>query len=309
MIVRPTESWLRTVFALRTGTVLRQIWPRLVVVVAIGSGVTYMHASYGLLTTNHLTIAPFSLIGLALSIFLGFRNNTSYDRFWEGRKLWGALVNTSRSLARQVMTLIHPPDEEGRSELDRELIYRVIAYVHSLRLHLRDDANLDDLRDLLPEDEVAALEIEHNRPAAIAHRLGERFATLHQAGSVHGYHLPALDAAVGRLIDIQGGCERIKATPIPFSYNVLIHRIVAVYCFALPFGLVETIGIFTPVVVALVSYAFFGLDALGDQIEEPFGLDPNDLPLNTLCAIIETNLRQRLGETELPAIPSGVVRT
>ncbi|MCA9622319.1 MAG: bestrophin [Myxococcales bacterium] len=303
MIIRRGDTWWRTVFAVRTGTVMQQIWRRWLLVGALAISVTYYHHLFELKTG--LTVAPFSLVGLALSIFLGFRNNTSYDRFWEGRKLWGALVNTSRSLARQLLTLVRPASEALR----RELIYRVIAYVHGLRLHLRDDDDLSVLEKFLPEEEVEALRAEKNRPAAIAHRLAERLRDLYDDEAIHAFHLASLDRNLGALIDIQGGCERIKATPIPYSYNVLIHRIVAVYCFSLPFGLVTTTNLFTPVVVLIVSYAFFGLDALGDQIEEPFGVDPNDLPLDTLCAIIETNLRQRLGETQLPKIPDGVIQT
>jgi putative membrane protein len=261
--------------------------------------VTLLHHRYGLFAVN-LTTIPFTLIAVALGIFLGFRNNTSYDRFWEGRKLWGRLVNTSRSLTRRILTLIQ--SEESRQ---RELVYRVIAYVHALRMHLRDEVELTELASFVEASELEALKAENNRPIAILQRLGDRFRALYDAGAIHALHLPALEASLTDLTDIQGGCERIRSTPIPYSYTVLIHRIVAVYCFALPFGLVHSIGLFTPLVVLMVSYAFFGLDAVGDQIEDPFGLDPNDLPLGQLCLTIETNLRQRLGETELPAMPQG----
>ena len=109
-----------------------------------------------------------------------------------------------------------------------------------------------------------------------------------------------LETSLVSLTDIQGACERIKSTPIPYSYNTLIHRIVAVYTYGLPFGLVSDVGIMTPVVVLVVSYAFFGIDTVGDEIEQPFGTDPNDLPLSAISRTIEVNLRQRLGETELP---------
>lgn len=303
MIKPERHSWLRALTALK-GTAFRWIWRRLLVVVGVATLVTVLHLELHLFEAN-LTTTPFTLIGLALSIFLGFRNNTSYDRFWEGRKLWGALVNTSRSVTRQILTLVETRDEATK----RELVYRVIAYVHALRLHLRDDPADIDLRELLPPGDLAALAIEENRPIAILQKLGDRFRALHDAGAIHAFHLPVLEASLGAMTDIQGGCERIKSTPIPYSYTVLIHRIVAIYCFFLPFGLVGTIGFYTPLVVALVSYAFFGLDAVGDQIEDPFGLDANDLPLSLLCRIIEANLRQRLGETELPEMPTGPILT
>lgn len=302
MIVPKSTSWLSTLTALR-GTTLNRTWPRIVVVTAVAVVVTVLYERYSMFA-NGLTTAPFSLIGLALGIFLGFRNNTSYDRFWEGRKLWGALVNLSRSLTRQIFTLVDADDATRR-----ELVYRLLAYVHCLRIHLREIPSVADLEELLPAEELEALGTERNRPNAVAHRLGERFRELYDAGQVHVMHLPALDESLTRLLDIQGGCERIKSTPIPFSYNVLMHRIVGVYCFTLPFGLVGSIHEATPWVVAMVAYAFFGLDAVGEQIEEPFGDDPNDLPLDGLCATIETNLRQRLGETELPDEHTGVYRT
>ena len=302
MLVPKSTSWISTLFAYR-GTTIKRTWPRLLVVTVMAVAVTVLHEKYQAFTTD-LTATPFSLIGVALGIFLGFRNNTSYDRFWEGRKIWGALVNTSRTLTRQVFVFI-----AGDAALHRELVYRVIAYVHCLRLHLRDMPDNDDLRELLPAREVDALAGEGNRPNAIAHRFGERLRELYDADDIHALHLPALDESLTKLIDIQGRCERIKSTPIPFSYNVLMHRIVAVYCIALPFGLVNALHGATPWVVALVAYAFLGLDAVGEQIEEPFGFDPNDLPLDGLCNTIERNLRERLGETDLPPQPTGEVRT
>jgi putative membrane protein len=262
--------------------------------------VTLLHDKYKAFSTD-LSPTPFSLVGFALSIFLGFRNNTSYDRFWEGRKLWGALVNTSRSLTRQIFTLV-----DTDADTRRELVYRVLAYVHVLRLHLRDIASVSDLATLLPGAELGQ---QQNRPNAVAHRLGERFAALYKQDAIHALHLPSLDQSLSQLLDIQGGCERIKSTPIPFSYNVLMHRIVGIYCFSLPFGLVATLHSATPWVVAIVAYAFFGLDAVGEQIEDPFGFDPNDLPLDGLCATIETNLRERLGETDFPVPQTGTFRT
>jgi putative membrane protein len=302
MIVPKSTSWLSTLTAIR-GTTLDRTWPRILVVTVTAVAVTLLHDRYKVFTTS-LTVAPFTLIGLALGIFLGFRNNTSYDRFWEGRKLWGALVNTSRSVARQIFTLVDTDDETRR-----ELVYRMLAYVHGLRIHLRDIPSVDDLAPFLPEEELVALPDENNRPNAIAHRMGERFRELFDAGKIDVMHLPVLEESLTRMLDIQGGCERIKSTPIPYSYNVLMHRIVGVYCFALPFGLVATLHDATPWVVALVAYAFFGLDAVGEQIEEPFGLDVNDLPLDGLCTTIEMNLRQRLGETEWPEHQTGVYRT
>lgn len=227
---------------------------------------------------------------------MGFRNNTSYDRFWEGRRLWGALVNTTRTLCRQIHTLVGVQGDTWK-----ELNYRVIAYTHSLRHHLRGELMPGDARAFLPDAEAEALLDESNPPIAILFRLGERFGEEYKAGHIHPLHMATLEDSLRALTDIQGACERIKSTPIPASYTLLIHRLVAVYVFALPFGLVSTTTAFTPIVVGIVAYAFLGLDAIGDEIEEPFGEDTNDLPLSTLSRMIEVNIRQRLGD-ELPPL-------
>ncbi len=307
MIVPENRTWIRIVFYV-TGTALGRVRVRLLTITAVAVAVTILHELFPVFRTT-LTATPFTLVGLALSIFLGFRNNTSYDRFWEGRKLWGALVNTARTLARQSELLIGPvPGAPVAEALDdaavagrrRELVHAMIGFAHALRMQLRDINDLEPLRPFLDPALVDSLGAEQNRPFAILRHLGQRLRAAWSDGLVHPMHLPALDATLVALTDIQGGCERIKSTPIPFPYTVLIHRIVAVYCLAMPFGLVDTIGPWTPMVVIFVAYTFLSLDALGDEIEDPFGTDPSDLPLDALCRTIEVNLRQALGEIDVP---------
>ncbi|EYF03336.1 bestrophin family protein [Chondromyces apiculatus] len=310
-------SWFRLLLKYR-GTALARMRGRLIVTTLLAVVVTVIDLRVSFFHPD-LTTIPFTLVGLSLSIFLGFRNNTSYDRFWEGRKLWGQLVNTSRSLTRQLLTLIatspdragdragvdaadDAPADEAITAFRREMVYRLIAFVHCFRMHLRDQDRLEELDGLLSATEIEALRDEVNRPNAIVQALGHRLRDAWQRGWVHAMHLPVIEHSLTLLTDIQGGCERIKSTPIPLSYTSLIHQIVAIYCVALPFGLVKTVGVFTPVVVCIVAYAFYGLDAIGDEVENPFGLDPNDLPLSSLSRMIEVNLRQRLGEADLPAL-------
>jgi len=306
MIVRKRLTWWQAIATYR-GSIVRALWGRLLVVFVIAVAVTVAHEHFGLVQFD-LTTVPFSLIGLALSIFLGFRNNTSYDRFWEGRKLWGALVNTGRTLTRDSLTLVGPKskvnletDEKIKAWQDKQ-VRAMAAYAHLLRLHLRDELDHTDLQHLLPADRIEALKNEHNRPAALLQWMADDVRQAWCQGWIHDLHLPILHASLTRLTDIQGGCERIKATPIPFSYTVLIHRIVGIYCIGLPFGLVSSIGPVTPLVVVLVAYAFFGLDVVGDEIENPFGLDPNDLPLTTLSRMIEVDVRKRVGHDDLPPL-------
>jgi ion channel-forming bestrophin family protein len=304
MIIPSETSWLRSLVSLQ-GSVLPRVWKRLVGATVVAVLVTILHHDQQLFKTS-LTTVPFTLVGLALSIFLGFRNNTSYDRYWEGRKLWGALVNASRSLCRQVLTLIvdtgQDPDASAGEirALQRSMIQRLMAFVHALRLHLREQAWSSELRPFLSVSELEALSPERNVPIALVQSLGLSVQKAWRSGWLHAQHVPVLDASLSELTAIQGGCERIKATPLPYCYTALIRRIVAVYCFALPFGIIDSVGLLTPLVVFMVGHAFLGLDAIGSEIENPFGEDENDLPLAALSRLIEINLRQRLGEADLP---------
>lgn len=303
MFVEKRRSWLATVAL--GGVALPKIWTRTLTVFAISIVVTLAYREIPLLHYS-ITATPFVLIGLPLGIFLGFRNNTAYDRFWEGRKLWGALVNTSRSLTRQILTLIEPQPEatetshEAVSELEKKIVHMLIGYVHALRHHLRDSDPWSTLERTLPEGEVERVRGEPNVPIAILQRMGELVAEARRKHWINAFHVPVFEGSLTALTDIQGACERIKNTPMPYSYTVLMHRIVAAYCGLLPFGLDESIGWATPVVVLFISYALFGLDAVGDEIEDPFGLDPNDLPLSTISRMIEANLRVRIGEKPPP---------
>lgn len=302
MFVEKKRTWIETVVL--GGHALPHIWMRTAFVTGISILATLAYLEIPELHLS-FTTTPFVLIGLPLGIFLGFRNNTAYDRFWEGRKLWGSLVNTSRSLTRQIITMIEPQpesEEQGHSvtrEMERTMVHTLIGFVHALRHHLRDSDPFPTLSRVLPEDEVDRYRGEANVPIAILQRLGGLVVEARRKHWIHPLHVPVLEASLTALTDIQGACERIKSTPIPYSYTVLMHRIVAIYCTLLPFGIAESIKWLTPAVVLFVSYALFGLDAVGDEIEQPFGLDPNDLPLSTISRTIERNLRQRIGE-EMP---------
>ena len=302
MIVPPDMPWWRAVLHLRCRA-LDKFWSRLLFAAAMATGFTVVW-EFGYLRQTGLTTTPFTLIGLALSIFLGFRNNASYERFWEGRKLWGRLVNTSRSLTRQLLTL--PVAGDGEDDelraFQQETVRALAAYVHALRLRLRGEGDLSELARLLPHVDLAALAASSNPPVALLQRLGGRFREAWQRGWVDTLHLPVLEDSLTQLTDIQGGCERIKSTPIPLSYSLLTHRIVVIYCLTLPFGLFDTVGTVTPLVVLLVGYAFYGLDAIGDAIEEPFGHEDHDLPLTALSTMIEVNVREQLGDGDLPAL-------
>jgi putative membrane protein len=301
MIVRDRPNGLRLFLTMR-GSVLPSIWKSLTITTLLAIVVTISHGQLW----DHkikLTVVPFTLMGLPLAIFLGFRNNSAYDRYWEGRKLWGELVLRSRNFARQCLSLIDDGPAGGTPDapaLRERMIRRAIAYAHALRHQLRrSDAGADVAPHLQPA-EWTALSQRVNLSQALMLEMGADLARCRRAGMLDSVRAASLDATMSAMVATAASCERIKNTPVPFSYTLLLHRTAYLYCYLLPFGLVDAIGYLTPLVVAIVAYTFYGLDALGDEIEEPFGLSPNDLPLDAICRTIEIDLRDALGEAELP---------
>lgn len=298
MIVRGRPSGFKLFLVFR-GSVLKDIWKVLAVNIALATAVTMTHGDL----FNHkitLTAIPFTLIGLPLAIFLGFRNNAAYDRYCEGRKLWGEIVLQSRNFARQCLTLIeHAAPLRGGTGLDDvrvRMIYRTIAFTHALRHLLRNTDARTELKPLLTQQEWEQSCKSANIPDHLMHRMGNDLRLCLDEKRLDACLAANIDATMSALTAASAACERIKSTPIPFSYTLLLHRTAYLYCFLLPFGLVDTIGFMTPFVVGLVAYTFFGLDALGDEIEEPFGNLPNDLALDAICRAVEINLRDTLGE-------------
>ena len=298
MIVLQRPHGARLFFVMR-GSILPRIAPALATCTAVAVVVTLTR---GFLFQWKITLTPvpFSLIGLALAIFLGFRNNAAYDRYWEARKLWGDLVHRSRSLARQVLTLLDVDAPADGDDPRRRLVRRGIAFAHALRHQLRGSDAADDMRRWLAPEEAQGVAASRLATDWLLRRTGAELADWRRAGRLDPRLAAEMDATLSALSAVAAGCERIRTTPIPFAYTLLLHRTASLYCFLLPFGLVDPIGYMTPFVVAIVAYTFFGLDALGDEIEEPFGLAMHHLPLDALCRTVEINLLEALGERELP---------
>ncbi len=296
MIVRSRPSGLRLFLILR-GSVLHQIWAVLLVNFLLATLVTVSHGS---LFTHKITLTaiPFTLIGLALAIFLGFRNNAAYDRYCEGRKLWGEIVLESRNFARQCLTLIKHDEplkpDAGLEDVRKRMIFRTIAFTHALRHLLRNTDAHAELKPLLVEHEWQFKAA--NIPDYLMHRMGDDLRVCLNEKRIDACLAASIDATMSSMTAAAAACERIKSTPIPFSYTLMLHRTAYMYCFLLPFGLVDTIGFMTPFVVGIVAYTFFGLDALGDEIEEPFGNSPNDLALDAICRSLEINMRDAVGD-------------
>lgn len=292
MIVRSRLHWFRMLLIWR-GSILPRILPQLLAITCLAVVVTMLHGEL-LHWKITLTFVPFTLIGVALAIFLGFRNSASYDRYWEARKLWGAVLNDCRTLTRQARTLPAP-------QVDAQpFVYGLIGFVHALRHQLRGTDATPDLRRWLPERDAERLATARFKPAMILLSLGEWLQSLRQAGRLDPLLAQAMERPLGGLADSLGGCERIAGNPLPYTYAVIIHRTVYFYCFLLPFGLVDSIGLLTPLIVAFVAYTYLSLEELSEELEDPFGLSANDLALDAMALMIETTLREMLGETDLP---------
>jgi putative membrane protein len=227
----------------------------------------------------------FSLLGIVLSILLVFRTNTAYDRWWEGRRQWGSLVNTSRNIALSVHGLLPRNDLPNRSFYAKHISNFAIA----LKEHLRGGVKLDELHDLT-ETELQVFAVRQHLPNYLIGMLYERTQELYRSDLISGYDLIALKTHIGSLADILGACERIKKTPIPFSYSIYIKTLILAYAVLLPFGLIEEFGYFTIPIVMLIFFAFLGLELLAQEIEDPFGLDCNDLPTGNIAQTIKNNV-------------------
>ncbi len=247
---------------------------------------------------------PLALYGSAIGIIVGFRNNSAYGRWWEARGLWGQIVNNSRSLARQVCSTMHPEkgahDEHELEVEQRRLVYHMIAYVQALRMQLRGLEPWEELGRILPEAEVAELRGAVNIPLALQTSMGRMLRLAKDRGWVDGSEWQAMDRNLDDLADAQGGTERIKSTPMPKQYDFFPMVFVRIYCLLLPVGMVESLGWFTPLGSTLVGFMFLALDKIGRDLEDPFDNTVYDVPMTAITRTIEINLRQMLGELELP---------
>lgn len=298
MIIRPHLNWISLLLAWR-GSVLPRLVPRLLIVFVISLVAVLTHDKlFGL--TISLSPAPFSLVGIALAVFLGFRNNASYDRYWEARKLWGQLLNTSRSIARQALTL---GVNDVQADDTHALVQVLRALPHALRHQLRGTDPRDDLAARLPPALLERAMASRYRAATLMLWLGEWTQARRREGTVDAMGMLAFDRSLETMSDVIGGCERISSTPLPFAYTVMIHRTVYFFCASLPFGLVDSIGGFTPVFAVLVAYTFMAHEAIAAQLEEPFGTDDNDLALTAMSFGTEDAVCDLLGESapERPA--------
>ncbi|GJD89823.1 hypothetical protein BHAOGJBA_3355 [Methylobacterium hispanicum] len=287
MIVRPRPNLLAILFTLR-GSILPQVAPTVLGLAAFACLVVAAEQRWPEAFPVTAGIGPFTLIGLALSIFLSFRNNACYERWWEARKLWGGLIVEARGLARTLNALL-----PGDDVLRRAALRRVAGFAGGLHARLRGADEAAAVAPWLPPGEAAGALCPTD---AVLARLSADLAEAMRRGVIGDVLFGVLERKVADLSAIQAACERIRSTPLPFAYTLLLYRTAWLYCLFLPVGLSGSLGWATPAAVALVAYTFFGLDALGDELEEPFGTDPNDLPLDAMLRMVEAIVLDALGE-------------
>ncbi|MFS8926791.1 bestrophin family ion channel [Escherichia coli] len=227
--------------------------------------------------------------------FLGFRNNAGYARYVEARKLWGQLMIASRSLLREVKTTL--PD----SASVREFARLQIAFAHCLRMTLRKQPQAEVLAHYLKTEDLQPV-LASNSPAnRILLIMGEWLAVQRRNGQLSDILFISLNDRLNDISAVLAGCERIAYTPIPFAYTLILHRTVYLFCIMLPFALVVDLHYMTPFISVLISYTFISLDCLAEELEDPFGTENNDLPLDGICNAIEIDLLQMNDEAEIPA--------
>lgn len=285
MIQRKKEHWFKMLFIWH-GSVLPQLLPRLLLLLLLSIAIVYLDGTLYQYKIP-LSPAPFTIFGIALALFLGFRNNASYDRFWEGRKLWGALLNDTRSLCRQALTLTR---YDNHSKQINVFVDMLIVFTYCLKHQLRKTDASEDIQKRLPVEIANTLKGAQYKPILLMREMGLWVKQAREKDLIDPICQAAIDENLNKLSDIVGGCERIASTPIPYTYQVLLHRTVYLYCFLLPFGLVDSLGWITPLITVFIGYTFVAFEAIADELEDPFGTEPNDLALNAMCRMIETTL-------------------
>ena len=281
MIEYDPSDWRSHLLDIR-GSMAREILARVMACTAFSAAIVAYHK---FVAPIDIPLAAHTLIGLALGLLLVFRTNAAYDRYWEGRRLWGSIINGCRNLslsARQYLS-----EDRGIHEA---LSLWTTTFAYSTMHALRGEVSLGPLVDRLPRDEVMDTLSTCNIPLAVASRISEELAAACRRGLISEYVRVEMVRVVQQLVDHLGGCERIRRTPLPFVYVVHLRRALILYSFTLPMALVGSYGWSTIGVVLVLAYVLFGIEEIGVEIENPFGIDVNDLPLDQFCATVERDL-------------------
>lgn len=285
-------------------------WPIIVTVILVEQGLLLISQYSDVLATDVFSAGAVGLLATVVGIFLVFRFNEAYQRWWEARILWGALINDSRSFAREVITLLTPErvpnivSKEQARAVQKELVYRHIAYCNALRLSLRRQESWDELSPFLSAGELDELESYINKPTQLDRRQADRLTALLGTDTAQHVLLMQFDSTLNRLYDIQGGCERIKNTAFPDEVRFVSRALVWLTAITVPVAFLnprqDEVTLLELVAVIVIVLSFMVVEQLGSALKNPFENEPNDTPMTALCRTIEIDLRQQLGETDSP---------
>lgn len=287
MIRYNPKDWFGLIFQFHKSDTFRQMGWVLLSFALYSLLIVYLELTFKEVLQLKSTTQVHSLLGFVLALLLVFRTNSAYDRWWEGRKLWGALVNNTRNMALKLNAFVDDADEK--------IFWRkmITNYVFAMKEHLREGAKLDELE--LDSDGSEYRSIDHV-PNAIAGSMYTRLNGLFKSNTINGDQLIVLDKELKALTDIIGGCERIKKTPIPYSYSIFLKKFTFLYVVTIPFGMVYDFGYWTIPIATVILYVLGSIELIAEEIEDPFGRDANDLPTDTLAITIKRNLKEILGE-------------
>jgi putative membrane protein len=285
MISYNTKDWFTFIFRFHKADTFRTLFPIMLAIGAYSGIIGYLEVEYWQLADNsyvkNITIMH-GMLGFVISLLLVFRTNTAYDRWWEGRKMWGSLVNNSRNFAIKLSVLL---EDEKDLAYFRKLIP---SYASILNKHLKDDETSKQLFDDVD------LEIDHHKhkPNQVAKMLFQKINDLYVSKKISGDQLIILNEEVKSFTDICGACERIKNTPIPYSYSAFLKKFIFFYVMTLPFGYSFSLGYYVAPVVVFIFYVLASLELIAEEIEDPFGTDENDLPTKKIAANIKKHVEE-----------------
>jgi ion channel-forming bestrophin family protein len=285
-------GWVKLTFRLQ-GSVIPAVMPKVLVCGGFGVMISYLYTQGWIQAWPILgNVVPSIVLGLLLV----FRTNTAYDRFWEGRKAWGVLVNTVRNLTRRIWVFVEE-NEPGDRIHKQEALHLILAFAIATKLHLRQEPLNADVLGLVGDRPPSALQDAPNAPLKIAFWIEDYLQQQYQLKRVDLYQITTMNALLDKLVDSLGTCERILKTPIPMAYAIHLKQLLLIYCLLLPLQLTGEIGYWTGPIVGLVSFTLFGIEEIGIEIENPFGRDHNDLPLDAICNTMGQNLEHLMTQT------------
>ncbi|NJL64414.1 MAG: hypothetical protein HC903_24550 [Methylacidiphilales bacterium] len=278
-------NWFQIAFQIK-GSVLAAIYQRVLLCGLFGVLISIM---YHFKQPVSQPILGNVIPSIVLGLLLVFRTNTAYDRFWEGRKSWGSIVNNTRNLARQIWVSIDEIETEDRNDKISAL-YLLVAFAIATKQHLRNETVNSELEVLMPSSKYYKLTMMNNPPLEVAFWISDYLQQQYNRKCISSYQLAGMQELLNNLVDNLGACERILRTPMPLAYAIHLKQLLLIYCLLLPFQMVQSLGWWTCFVTSLISFTLFGIEAIGLEIENPFGYDANDLPLDTICQTMKRNI-------------------